>query len=246
MTLINVFDKLRLQLGEATGCFVETDATSAKDAPVTNYYLWLPYMMSLIFVITKLPHILWKSVFENNLIRHLLGGEESWHELFIGGGGGGGDGNGNDNGGKKGGDNGNNNNQQGQGEGKKGKKKGNQGKRFKVWKSSEIGKHFVESHKKFTKYHLKYAFWESLNIVSILACMQITDWILNRQFWSYGLNVIHYLNVYQDRTVPLHDPMCQVFPTEVGCRYASGGDGGHGNYQVSLVTRRIVVLILIS
>ena len=215
---------------------MESEVTSAKEAPVTNYYLWLPYMMSLIFLITKLPHILWKRFFENNMIRHLLGGEESWQDLFVGGGDGNGNGNnGNENSGKKGGgENGNNNNQQGQGEGKKGKKKGNQGKRFKVWKSSEIGKHFVESHKKFTKYQWKYAFWETLNIVSILACMQITDWILNFQFWSYGLKVIHYLKEYQDRSVPLHDPMCQVFPTEVSCYVASGGDAGHVNYQVSL------------
>ena len=196
---------------------------------MTNYYIWLPYMLSLIFLITKLPHILWKKFFENNLIRHLLGGEESWQELIIGPkNNGGGDGI-NDGNVKKDGDN--NNNQQGQGKGKKKKDQGNQSKRFKVWKSSEIGKQFAENRWKFTMYQYKYAAWESFNIVTILASVQITDWILNSQFWSYGWKVIRYLHVYQDRSLQLHDPMCQVFPTEVGCRIVQGGENGHVNQQ---------------
>ena len=210
-------------LGLATGCYVDqTNLQSEADAPVTNYYIWLPYMLSLLFLLTKLPHILWKKFFENNLIRHLLGGEESWQELFIGPkNNGGGDGNNNDGNGKKGGDCNNKN---------KGNQ-GNKGKKFKIWKSAEIGKHFVNNHGKFTMYHCKYAFWESFNIVTILASVQITDWILNSQFWSYGWKVIRYLHVYQDRSLQLHDPMCQVFPTEVGCRIVQGGENGHVNQQ---------------
>lgn len=218
--------------GNATGCYVDqTKLKSEADGPVTNYYLWLPYLMSLLFIIIKLPHILWKKFLENNLIRHILGGEDLWPDLFIGPrNNGGGDG-GNEGGGKKGGGGGgdNNGNQQGQGEGKKGKnkgKQGNQGKRFKISKETEIGKYFVANHKKCTMYQIKYAWSESLNILSILLCIQITDWVLNSQFWSYGLNVIHYLNVYQDRATMIHDPMCQVFPTEVACKIVTGAASG--------------------
>ena len=208
------------------------------DAPVTNYYIWLPYMLSLIFLITKLPHILWKKFFENNLIRHLLGGEESWQELIIGPkNNGGGDGN-NEGNGKKDGDN---NNQQGQGKGKKKKDQGNQSKRFKVWKSSEIGKQFAENRWKFTMYQYKYAAWESFNIVTILASVQITDWILNSQFWSYGWEVIQYLNSYQDRSLQLHDPMCQVFPTDVGCRYRVGVGNGFADEVVGTLDSVIIL-----
>ena len=79
---------------------------------------------------------------------------------------------------------------------------------------------------------MKYAFWESFNIVAILASIQITDWILNGQFWSYGLEVIHYLDVYQNRSQKLHDPMCQVFPTEVSCRIITASFSGPDEEQV--------------
>ena len=50
--------------------------TSAENAPITNYYLWLPYLMSFLFLLTKLPHSIWKKCFENNLMRHILAGRE--------------------------------------------------------------------------------------------------------------------------------------------------------------------------
>ena len=68
--------------------------------------------------------------------------------------------------------------------------------------------------------------------MAILASIQITDWILNGQFWSYGLEVIQYLDVYQNRSQKLHDPMCQVFPTEVSCRIFYGSLSGLDEEQV--------------
>jgi len=68
---------VRSQLqGQATGCFVDQSRlTSEEDAPVTAYYLWLPYLLSLLFALAKLPHSMWKKFFENNLIAHILGGQ---------------------------------------------------------------------------------------------------------------------------------------------------------------------------
>ena len=80
--------------GKATGCFVDQSkleseevgrkifslwtekyiCTYDQDAPITAYYLWLPYLLSLLFVLAKLPHSAWKRFFENNLIAHILGG----------------------------------------------------------------------------------------------------------------------------------------------------------------------------
>lgn len=214
--------------GKVTGCYVDQTALkTAADAPVTNYYLWLPYMLGLLFIITKLPHILWKKFFETNLLRHIIGGEESWPEMFIGPkNNGGGDGGNNNDGKGKGGDN-NKNNGNGDGGGKKKKGGGGGGgKRFKVIKNTEVAINFARNHKKFNLYHLKYAFWETFNIVAILASIQITDWVLNGQFWSYGLEVINYLDIYQSRSQKLHDPMCQVFPTEVSCRIITASHSG--------------------
>ena len=222
--------------GKATGCYVDQTALkTAADAPVTNYYLWLPYMLGLLLVITKLPHILWKKFFETNLLSHIIVGEDSWHEMFIGpnkNNGGGGDGNNEG----KGDNNKNNGGQENNGGKKKNKGGGGGGKRFKIVKSSEIAKNFARIHKKFNHYHLKYAFWESFNIVAILVSIQITDWVLNAQFWSYGVEVIHYLNVYQNRSEKLHDPMCQVFPTEVSCRIIHGSNSGPADVQVCIKT----------
>ena len=186
-------------------------------------------MLGLLFIITKLPHILWKKFFETNLLCHIIIGEDSWPELFIGPrNNGGGDGNNDGKGGKS---NKNNGGQENNGGKKKNKGEGG-GKRFKVVKNTEIATNFVRNHKKFNLYHLKYAFWESFNTVAILASIQITDWVLNGQFWSYGVEVFHYLNVYQSRSERLHDPMCQVFPTEVSCRIIHGSSVGPANVEV--------------
>ena len=66
--------------GKATGCFVDqSKLESEEDAPITAYYLWLPYLLSLLFVLAKLPHSAWKRFFENNLIAHILG--KGWASL---------------------------------------------------------------------------------------------------------------------------------------------------------------------
>ena len=68
---------MRPQLqGRATGCFVNQDKLeleSEKDAPITAYNLWLPYLLSLLFVLAKLPHSAWKRYFKNNLIPQIIG-----------------------------------------------------------------------------------------------------------------------------------------------------------------------------
>ena len=60
--------------GIATGCYVDQSRLDApEDAPITAYYLWLPYLLSLLYMLAKLPHSLWKKFFENNLINSIIG-----------------------------------------------------------------------------------------------------------------------------------------------------------------------------
>ena len=41
---------------QATGCFVDqTKIESEEDAPVTAYYLWLPYLLTICFILARLP-----------------------------------------------------------------------------------------------------------------------------------------------------------------------------------------------
>ena len=63
---------------------VETE----EDAPVTAYYLWLPYLLAVCFTLARLPRSTWKRFFENGLIRHILKGKsESPTSPMRGGGG---------------------------------------------------------------------------------------------------------------------------------------------------------------
>ena len=187
--------------GKATGCFVDQSRlNSEEDAPVTAYYLWLPYLLTLLFAFAKLPHSMWKRFFENNLIGHILGGQnhnqnENKHE-----------------------------NQNGQGQGQQNQTPG-QGKnknRFKT-RPFEIAKNFVEFRSTYNHYHKKFAFWEATNIITVFLSMQTTHWILNYKFFPYGLQVIEYINSYgqQPGGKMLHDPMCELFPTEVRLQLVS-------------------------
>ena len=61
--------------GQATGCYVDhTKLKTNDDALITSYYLWLPYLLSLLYTLAKLPHSMWKRYFENNLISNIIGG----------------------------------------------------------------------------------------------------------------------------------------------------------------------------
>lgn len=187
--------------GQATGCYVDQSRmTSEEDAPVTAYYLWLPYLLSLLFALAKLPHSMWKKFFESNLIGHILGGQnqnqnQSEHQNWGGFG------------------------PQSQ--------MGGQGKNKKRFKSRpfEIAQNFVEFRSKYNHYHKKFALWEAMNIVTVLLSMQVTHWILNYKFWSYGWQVIDYIGSYGQRANQ-HDPMCELFPTEVACNINIGSTTG--------------------
>ena len=64
--------------GKATGCFVDqTDVATEEDAPVTAYYLWLPYLLAVCFVLARMPRSIWKRFFESGLIGHIINGEST-------------------------------------------------------------------------------------------------------------------------------------------------------------------------
>ena len=189
---------------------MDQDNVSKDNGPITSYYLWLPYLLSFLFLLCKLPHSIWKKYFENQLIRHILAGrEENWDQnwIKIGSGGGG-----------QNQQNGNGQKQQQNGSGGGGKKQNNQPQGWKLGKAEEIANQFIHYRDKYNSYQLSFAFWETFNLVTVLASIQATHWLLNNKFWSYGLEVFFYLNNYQSfqqHGEKLHDPMCEVFPTEV-------------------------------
>ena len=62
--------------GVATGCYVDPEVveTNNEYSQITSYYLWLPYLLSFLFAMAKMPHSLWKRFFESNLLSSILGG----------------------------------------------------------------------------------------------------------------------------------------------------------------------------
>ena len=58
-----------------------------------------------------------------------------------------------------------------------------------------------------------------MNIISIILSVGLCHWLLNYQFAFYGLKVIEYLGTQKKLNslgqYVTHDPMCELFPTEV-------------------------------
>lgn len=109
---------------------------------------------------------------------------------------------------------------QGGGGGGRGKKKYKSG-------PVEIAQNYIDFRRKYAKYHRKFALWEGMNIVSVFSSMAVTHWILNYKFWNYGLLVIDYVSNYGGpKGRAMHDPMCELFPTEVACNINIGSTTG--------------------
>lgn len=183
--------------GKATGCFVDqSKVTTEEDAPVTAYYLWLPYLLAVCFALARMPRSTWKRFFENGLIRHILKGKSESPTSPQRGGGGGMAGGGQ-------------NNQK---------------------KNREIAENFLDFRHRYAKYHVWFGLCEALNIVSIVLSMGICHWLLNYQFAFYGMRVIEYLGTPKQLNslgqYITHDPMCELFPTEVACTLRYGASTG--------------------
>jgi len=178
--------------GKATGCFVDqTKIESEEDAPVTAYYLWLPYLLTICFILARLPRSAWKRFFENRLIHHILKGKSENVPV----------------------------------------QRGNQGGQVNTAKkAAEIAENFLDYRPKYAKYHFWFGFCEVCNIFCVGLSMFFCNWLLNYQFALYGLKVLEYLGtikrVNQLGQYVTHDPMCELFPTEVACTLRYGATTG--------------------
>ena len=75
------------------------------------------------------------------------------------------------------------------------------------------------SRHRYSSYQRNFFFLETLNIFTLLLSFCLTHWILNYKFWNYGKEVVEYLTKYKQYEYTqgkrIHDPMCELFPTEV-------------------------------
>lgn len=158
--------------GEATGCYIDQSKLGDnKDAPVTAYYLWLPFLLTFCIGFAKLPRTLWKGVLEGGLIRNILFQTEDHHAIV---------------------------------------------------------QNFLDLRGRYTAYQVWFGLCELLNMAMICVSMWTCDLLFNNKFWSYGSDVVNYLQDLKHipMAAKLHDPMCEVFPTEVACYIKMGASTG--------------------
>ena len=82
-----------------------------------------------------------------------------------------------------------------------------------------ITQNFLDFRPRYAKYHFYFGFCEFLNMVMVILSLFITDALLLNKFWGYGQDVLHYMwsvkHVGPEGQYLTHDPMCELFPTEV-------------------------------
>jgi len=160
--------------GKATGCFVDqSKLESPADAPVTAYYLWLPFLLTFCFGFAKMPRSLWRNLLEGGMLKNIIG---------------------------TGGD------------------------------PAQIASNFADFRTRFARYHFYFGFCEFLNLLMCLLSMFVTDALLLNKFFGYGQEVFKYIwaekHISADGKYLTHDPMCELFPTEVSCYIRIGATTG--------------------
>jgi len=160
--------------GKATGCFVDqSKLESEADAPVTAYYLWLPFLLTFCFGFAKMPRSLWRRMLEGGMLKDIIGNGEA----------------------------------------------------------ESIANNFCKFQRRNGRYHFYFGFCEFLNLVMVVFSMFVTDALLLNKFFGYGQDVFNYIwseKEYHPGTgKPItHDPMCELFPTEVSCYINIGATTG--------------------
>ena len=160
--------------GKATGCFVDqSKIESEKDAPVTAYYLWIPFLLTFCFAFAKFPRSLWRNLLENGLMRKIIGGQNN---------------------------------------------------------PAVIAQNFLDFRMRYSKYHIYFGICEFLNIAMVILSIMLTDSLLLNKFLGYGQDVVNYIwsvkHIGPDGKYLSHDPMCELFPTEVACYIRIGATTG--------------------
>ena len=63
---------LEEQLSSVSRCTSDNETDDEKSVRQTNYYIWLPCLLTICAVITKLPRILWRNVLERGMMDRLV------------------------------------------------------------------------------------------------------------------------------------------------------------------------------
>jgi len=65
--------ELQAELSSSSSCISEDEGGEDQDkVRTTHYYIWLPFVLAIIAIMTKLPGILWKNVLERGIMKKLV------------------------------------------------------------------------------------------------------------------------------------------------------------------------------
>ena len=69
----HVSKALQAEISSSSKCISEDEGSNGQDnIRTTHYYIWLPFVLAIIAIMTKLPWILWKNIFERGLMKKLV------------------------------------------------------------------------------------------------------------------------------------------------------------------------------
>jgi len=156
-----------------------------KGERTTNYYIWLPFVLTICAIITKLPSLFWKNFFESGHMEKIT--NDCQAEKSDG---------------------------------------------------AKIKKVLMESSLQINMYNINFAVSELLNFFALAINWMIINSLLGGKFGDYGTKAREYLTFTYDKELVddlgPHNPMCNVFPTEVSCSVASGAATGGVNLDNTL------------
>jgi len=76
-----------------------------------------------------------------------------------------------------------------------------------------------------TMYYMKFLFCQLLAVLILAISFHCTDVFLGNKFKMYGAKVINYYQLDELNRTNQVNPMCNAFPTRVGCKFTKGGTG---------------------
>ena len=170
----HILSALQGEISSQDKCTIKSDGSS-EDERHTSYYVWLPSVLCILAVMTKVPRFLWRNIIEGSFTAKHVKDIDTDSK--------------NDN---------------------------------------KVAKRFfrviVKKSWKAVHYNFGYAVCEILNIAMLVASVATLDSLFHGMFIGYGRDVRMY---YEDRLA--HNPMCNLFPTEVSCTVRKGAVTGGAN-----------------
>ena len=93
---------------------------------------------------------------------------------------------------------------------------------------------FMTTFKQNNWYLTKFLLCETVQLLTLVGVVQMTDVFLSGMFYSLGPSSVRYFLAHDDKRKSMINPMCQVFPTVTSCQFPTGSLTGTVNVDHAL------------